>query len=256
GLTIVSGPGNLDKLKAFLASNYPVMISIGWESGGGHLCVVSGYDDQNKTVTIVNYDAQGGTYQVPYDKFQTEWGNHLNYMTAVVPLRDSRLDELRQQGDLRHPTPIYEGLTLSDFYVNQQSQVFVEAAYRYVTDWTDITVRVSFDQSESGLERQVNGSIAVRQKLATGWLLGMTVEKVSLRGQDDNWSTFTTAPLALYGSLQGPGFELKAGYQKGGFQASLVADLSRFWAGMGLQVDFSVDQTSGYRVFCSLTGTF
>lgn len=258
GLTLIAGPGNLTKLKAFLANNCPVMLSIGWQDGSGHLCVASGYDDEKGTLTIVNYDALGGTYEVKYADFEQNWARHLNYMTAVMPRRDARFDELRRAGDLRRPTPIYEGLTLSDFYVNPQSKVYVEGAYRFVTDWTDITVRVSFDQGQAGWARQLGGAVAIRQKVANGWFLGLTVEKVSLRhrnDQGDDWSHFTTAPIAIQASLQAPGFELRVGEELGGIQASLVADLGKFIAGLGMAVNVSVDD-QGYRVYATLSGTF
>jgi hypothetical protein len=253
GLTLVSGPGDLNKLKAFLANNYPVLVSIGWESGGGHLCVASGYDNATHTITLVNYDAEGGVVKVDENDFAKNWARHLYYMSAVLPRRDARLDEVAQAGDLRRPTPIYEGLTLSDFYVSPESKVFVEGAYRFVTDWTDITMRVNFDQSEEGLARQFGGSLAIQQKLATGWFLGLTVEKVSLRGQNDDWSSFSTAPISIYGSLKAPGFELKAGAEHGGFQASLVADLGHFIAGLGIAVNVSVDPDQGYRIYGTLS---
>ncbi len=256
GLSLITGPGDLTKLKTFLANKYPVMISVGWESGGGHMCVVSGYDDVGKTVTINNYDAEGGVYKVPYDEFLANWNRHMDYMTVVLPQRDTRLNDLNKAGDLRRPDQIYEGLTLSDFYVNQDGQVFVEGAYRYVTPYTDITVRVNFDQSESNIERQFNGSIAIKQQLATGWYMGLTIEKMSLRGKDDNWSSFATAPLSIYASLKAPGFEIKAGAEHGGFQASIAADLGKLIAGLGMNVNFSMDADKTWRLYATITGTF
>jgi hypothetical protein len=256
GLSLITGPGDMNKLKAFLANQYPVMISVGWESGGGHMVVVTGYNEANKTVTINNYDAEGGVYNVPYDEFMANWNRHLDYMTVVVPQRDTRLTNLNKQGDLRRPDQIYEGLTLSDFYVNQDGQVFVEGAYRFCTPYTDITVRVNFDQSEVGLERQFNGSLAIKQQLATGWYLGLTVEKLSLRGKDDNWSSFATAPVSIYGTLKAPGFEIKAGTEHGAFQASIAADLGKFIAGLGMNVNFSMDEDKTWRLYATLTGTF
>ncbi len=96
----------------------------------------------------------------------------------------------------------------------------------------------------------------MRQKIANGWYVGVTVAKMSLRGRDDDWSHFSTAPISIYGTLQGPGFELRAGGEHGAYQASLVWDLGRFLSGLGLSVNVAVDEDKSYRVFAQISGTF
>ncbi|HEY4243512.1 MAG TPA: papain-like cysteine protease family protein [Kofleriaceae bacterium] len=256
GLSLINGPGDLTKLKTFLANKLPVMVSVGWKDGGGHTVVVTGYDDRTGALTIDDWKADGTTSQVKYETFAADWSRHMNWMTVVSPQRDTRLAALQQQASgLRRPDQIYTGLTLSDFWVDQDGKVFVEGAYRYVTGDTDITLRVNFNQEEDGVARQLGGNLAIRRQVASGWWVGMTIDKVSLADRTDDWKSFATSPLALYGDLKAPGFELKAGAQEGGFQASLTADLSRLMAGLGLSVNYSRDQDGQFRLFASITGT-
>jgi hypothetical protein len=256
GLTAINGTGDLNKLKAFLAAGYPVMVSVGWEGGGGHYAVVTGYDEATKSFTIKSYDGEGGTNKVPYAEFAADWKRHKNYMTAVVPQRDKRLEPLIKSGDLRRPDQIYSGLTLSDFWVTGDGKVFVEGAYRYVGKSTDVTVRVNYNSSEEGLARQLGGSLAIRERVANGWWLGLKVEKMSLKGKADDWSSYRTAPIAAYGSLEGPGFELKAGGERGAFQASVAADLGKWISGLGVAANASVDAGGNYRVTGGVTWNF
>jgi hypothetical protein len=176
-------------------------------------------------------------------------------MTAVLPQKDPRLDALLQAGDPRRPTQIYPGFSLTDLWVTQQGTVYVEGAYRYIGKTTDVTLRVSFDSSETGLARRLNGSIAVQQKIADDWLVGIRIEKMSLQGRADDWSSFTTAPISVYGTLQGPGFELRAGEEQGAIQASIAADLGKVMAGLGLAASASVDADGTWRVMATLSGT-
>jgi hypothetical protein len=256
GATVVSGPGDLAKLRTFVAAGMPVLVQVGWASGGGHFAVVSGYDDAKKQLTIRSFDGEGGTNQVSYDEFESDWARAYHSYAVVLPRRDPRLDGLAAAGDLRRPTPIYEGLSLSDFWVTGQGKVYIEGAYRYVSKKTDVTVRVGYDSSETGLSRQLGGSIAYKQCLAPGWFVGFTVEKMSLLGQADDWHSFTSAPISLYGTLQGPGFVLTAGEERGGYQASIAADLGKLVAGMGLQANVVVNPDGSYRVSATLAGTF
>jgi hypothetical protein len=255
GLTLVTGPGDLNKLKTFLASGYPVLVGVGWNRGGGHAVVVSGYDDVNKTLTIKNWDDAGGTNTVSYDDFLPNWKRRFNGMTAVVPIRDHRLDALVRAGDPRRRDEIQPGLSLSDFWVTEKGAVFVEAAYRYVTEKTDLTVRMSFGSDEQALGRQLNGSIALRQRLAAKWLLGISVVKMTLKHQDDQWRSFTGAPLAVLISLDGPGFSIRMGEEHGAFDGAVAIDLGQFMAGLGLQVNASIDASGVYRLFGSISGT-
>jgi hypothetical protein len=77
-------------------------------------------------------------------------------------------------------------------------KVFVEAAYRYVTPSTDLTLRLSYNSDAKQLAQQLNGSIALHQRLADGWYLGVRILKMSLKYQDDQWYSFKGAPLAVY----------------------------------------------------------
>jgi hypothetical protein len=256
GLTLVSGVGNATKLKAFLAQGYPVLVSVGWEQGGGHAIVVSGYDEEKQSFIIDNWDGAGGKNTVKYADFLPAWSRRLNVMTAVVPTHDRRLDDLVRAGDVRRPDEIQPGLSLSDFFVTEEKKVFVEAAYRYVTASTDLTLRLSYTSDGTQLAQQLNGSIALRQHLADGWCLGVRIAKLSLKYQDDNWYSFTGAPLAVYASLQGPGFSVDVGEERGSFQASLAVDLGRFIAGLGLNVNGSIDADGRWSLNAGISGNF
>jgi hypothetical protein len=256
GLTLVSGVGNLTKLKAFVANGYPVMVSIGWQQGGGHAVVVSGYDDAQGQLIIDNWDGAGGSNRVAYRDFLPDWERRANIMTAVVPTRDPRLDALARAGDLRRPDSIAPGISLSDFFVTDDKKVFVEAAYRYVTGATDLTVRVSYNSDAATVAQQLNGSIALTQKLADGWTLGIKIIKLSLRRVDDDWQSVRGAPLAVSMSLGGPGFSIAVGEERGGFQGAFTADLGRFVAGLGLEVNVSVDAHGVWNLFANISGTF
>jgi hypothetical protein len=79
---------------------------------------------------------------------------------------------------------------------------------------------------------------------------------MSLKGQDDNWSSFSTAPVSVYGTVDGPGFQLKAGGERGAYQASVAADLGKFVSGLGAQANVSVDADGSYKVMGMISGTF
>ncbi len=208
-------------------------------------------------MTINNYDAKGNTVKVPYNKFSAEWSAHKNHMTVVVPKRDTRLEPILKAGaDARRPDTIAPGLSVSDFYVTKAGKVFVEGAFRHVSRDTDVTVRVNFNNREEALSRQLGGSLAVRQRVADGWWVGLKVEKMSVRGQDDNWSSFRTAPVAAYGSIEGPRFELRAGGERGAFQASAAYDLSRVISGMGVRASATVQPDGTYQIMGYASGTF
>jgi hypothetical protein len=260
GFTCINGPGDMTRLKAFIAAGYPVMVSVGWEGGGGHFAVVTGYDDNTKQLTIQNWDAEGHTTfrgaKPTFDEFDQDWARHLRLMTAVVPQRDPRLEPLMQMGDLRRPTITYPGFTLNDFFVTGDGKVFVEGAYRYVGDKIDVTVKVNFDTSQQTWESRIGGSLSLRQTLAPGWFVECTVTKMSLQGRTDDWTSFKTAPVSIYGALEGPGFELKMGTEQGGFQASFKEDLSKWFAGMGVQLSASVDDQGNYKVSGMISGTW
>ncbi len=254
GLTVVSGPGDRDRLRTLVAAGMPVMVQVGWPSGGGHFAVVSGYDDVAQTFTIRNWDGKGGTIDVGYREFETDWARAAHLMTAALPRRDPRFDGLEQAADWRRPTPIYQGLTLSDLWVTERGEVYVEGAYRYASDDTDVTVRVGFDSSEVGLARRLNGSVAVRRRLGDGWFVGLQITKLSVKGVDDDWHHFDTAPLAAYATVEGPhGFSVSAGGERGGFQAALAAQL---FGSLGLSANASVDADGTWRVTATLAGTW
>jgi hypothetical protein len=260
GLTAISGVGTVSRLKQYVASGFPVMVSLGWANGGGHFAVVSGYDDRAGTFTVKNYTARGNTDVVRAADFTAAWGRHQNLFTAVVPQRDPRLEKLLKAGEMTRPLKVYSGFSITDFWVDPK-RLFVETAYRYVNATTDVTLRVSFNSdefnpSDPGTMRWLNGSIAVRRKVTDGWFVGFRVEKLSLRKQNEDWKTFRTTPIGATATVEGPGFKLAVGAERGAFQASLAAELGRAIADLGLRVNLSVDTQGEYQLMGALAGTW
>lgn len=260
GLTAISGVSDGARVKRFLASGLPVMVSVGWANGGGHFAVLSGYDDARGTYRVRNWMANGATVDVPAAEFETAWGRHFNLMTAVVPRRDPRLEKLLKQAEGRAPAAVARGFSVTDFWCDPK-RLFVEAAYRWVTSATDVTVKVSFNSE--GLRwgaaeemRWLNGSIAVRQRVASGWYVGLRVEKLSLRNSPDEWQTFRATPVGAAMSVEGPGFNLAVAAERGGVQASLAVALGRSLADLGLKVNVSVTDQGTYNVAGVLAGVW
>jgi hypothetical protein len=181
-------------------------------------------------------------------------------MTAVVPRRDPRLEKLLKQAEGRAPAAVARGFSVTDFWCDPK-RLFVEAAYRWVTAATDVTVKVSFNSE--GLRwgaaeemRWLNGSIAVRQRVASGWYVGLRVEKLSLRNSPDEWQTFRATPVGAAMSVEGPGFNLAVAAERGGVQASLAVALGRSLADLGLKVNVSVTDQGTYNVAGVLAGVW
>ncbi len=260
GLTAISGVGDLARLEQFVASGMPALVGLGWKGGGGHFAVVSGYDKAAGTVTVRNWKADGQTRAVPVAEFEDAWGRRFHMMTSVSPRRDPRLAKLMTQGELRRDSPIARGFSLADFWVDDK-RVFVEAAYRYVTGDTDATVRVSFNSEglawgDASEMRWLDGSIAVRQRVADGWRVGFRVDKLSVRKQGDEWTSFRTTPVGAAVSVEGPGFELAVAAERGAVQGSLGLALAKRIADLGLRVNVSVDDEGQYNVMGVLAGAW
>lgn len=261
GLTAISLSTDLPRLKQFVASGMPVAVNVGWSNGGGHYAVVSGFDQTKRTLTIQNWHADGKAITVSETDFDVAWARHMRMMSAVSPRRDPRLAKLIAQGELRRPSNVSKGVSLSDFWVDKK-RVYVELAYRYVTADTDATVRVSFNSeglgwSDTAAAQWLNGSIAVRQRVAAGWHVGFRVNKLSVRGDGANeWSSLRTTPIAAGLTVEGPGFELSVATERGGVQGSLGVALAKRIADLGLKVNVSVDAEGRCNVQGVVAGTW
>jgi hypothetical protein len=260
GLAAISGPSDTARVKRFLAAGLPVMVTVGWANGGGHFAVLSGYDQARGTLRIRNWQANGTTDDVRVADFEAAWARHLNYMTAVVPRRDPRMEKLLKQAEGRSPANVARGFSITDFWCDPK-RLFVEAAYRWVTPNTEVTVKVSFNSE--GLRwgrteemRWLNGAIAVRQRVASGWYIGVRVEKLSLRNAPDEWQTFRATPVGAVVSVEGPGFNLAIAAERGAVQGSLAVSLGRTLADLGLKVNVSVTDQGNYNVAGVLAGTW
>lgn len=261
GLTAISLSTDLPRLKQFVASGMPVAVSVGWSNGTGHYAVVSGFDQARGTLTIQNWHADGKAVTVSDAEFDVAWARHMRMMSAVAPRRDPRLAKLLAQGELSRPSKVAKGVSLSDFWVDKQ-RVYVELAYRYVTADTDATVRVSFNSeglgwSDAAAMQWLNGSIAVRQRVAAGWHVGFRVDKLSVRREGaSEWSSLRTTPIGAAVSVEGPGFELSVATERGGVQGSLGVALARRIADLGLKVNVSVDAEGRCNVMGVVAGTW
>lgn len=260
GLTAIAGVSDTARVKRFLASGLPVMVSVGWANGGGHYAVLSGYDQARGTLRVRNWLADGATADVPVADFEAAWARHFNIMTAVVPRRDPRMEKLLKQAEGRALAGVPKGFSITDFWCDPK-RLFVEAAYRWVTPTTEVTVKVSFNSE--GLRwgaademRWLNGAIAVRERVATGWYVGLRVEKLSLRNTPDEWQTFRATPVGAAVSVEGPGFNLAVAAERGGVQGSLAVSLGRSLADLGLKVNVSVTDQGAYNVAGVLAGTW
>jgi len=260
GLTAITGVSDTARVKRFLASGLPVMVSVGWANGGGHYAVLSGYDQASGTLRIRNWSANGATEDVRVADFEAAWARHFNIMTAVVPRRDPRMEKLLKQAEGRAPAGVPKGFSITDFWCDPK-RLFVEAAYRWVTPTTEVTVKVSFNSE--GLRwgsademRWLNGAVAVRQRVARGWYVGLRVEKLSLRNSPDEWQTFRATPVGAAVSVEGPGFNLAVAAERGGVQGSLAVSLGRSLADLGLRVNVSVTDQGTYNVAGVLAGTW
>lgn len=259
GFSIISGPGTMTDLKTYLAHGYPVMVSIGWPNGGGHYAVVTGYDDASRTLTIDSYNADGAVTRVPYSEFQENWGRHLNLMTVAHPQRDARLSALRQAGRISRTAQIQEGLSLSDIWVTQRLELFVEAAYRYRGTHDDLTVRLNVMTSESRYSTadMFGGSVRYSHRFDDGTRIDFYAERLPIKGPTDGGSLETVLRnTAVYvGAQHGP-FGGRAGYERGVFQAQLQAELNRRLFSLGAEARVTVGPDGTFGVFLGAAGRF
>jgi tetratricopeptide (TPR) repeat protein len=84
---VVRVGGDLETLKAFIASDFPVLAEKGFEGTGfdgwmGHYQVVNGYDDA-AAAFYVQDSYKGPNIQIPYDDFLAHW-RAFNYTYLVI----------------------------------------------------------------------------------------------------------------------------------------------------------------------------
>lgn len=83
--------GNLDLLKSFIASGYPMLIekgeyqkdSDGHVSWMGHYQFITAYDDNAKAFTVQDTYIDGPNFKVSYEKLSNEW-RAFNYLFLVI----------------------------------------------------------------------------------------------------------------------------------------------------------------------------
>jgi len=90
---VVRVGGDINMIKAFIASGFPVIVQKGFEGAGfdgwmGHYQVVSAYDDTISQF-IVQDSYKGPDYPVPYDQFISEW-RAFNFTYIVIYPDDRR----------------------------------------------------------------------------------------------------------------------------------------------------------------------
>ncbi|MEW5870477.1 MAG: C39 family peptidase [Chloroflexota bacterium] len=84
---VVRTGGELDVVKAFLSSDFPVLVETGFEGANfdgwmGHYQVVSGYDDARQ-VFYVQDSYKGPNQAIAYEKFQRDW-RAFNFTYLVI----------------------------------------------------------------------------------------------------------------------------------------------------------------------------
>lgn len=259
GYDAISGPGTFEDLRTYLAHGHPVMASIGWKNGGGHYVVVTGYDDRRQVLTIDNYRVKGAVDEVPYAEFQAAWGRHRNLLLVAAPHPDGRLRRLREAGRVSREAEIAEGLSISDIWVNQELQVFVELAWRYRGRSDDLTVRLSVDtaEGEHGLADVFGGSVRYTHRFGPDTSVTLYAEKLSTKGPHDAASVRAVLEnVAVYVGARHEGLSGRVGWERGAFQAELELELNGRLASLDASARVSVGPDGALAVFLGLSGTF
>ncbi|MGC9318836.1 MAG: fumarylacetoacetate hydrolase family protein, partial [Armatimonadota bacterium] len=122
--------------------------------------VVSGYDDASGTLKIDNYTTKGEVDSVSYDRFRADWKRHANLMWVAHPQKDARLDGLRAAGRLSREAEIAEGLSISDIWVNERLEIFIETAYRYRGTKDDLVLRLNGEVKQQANTREMIFNVA------------------------------------------------------------------------------------------------
>jgi hypothetical protein len=259
GFSLISGPGTFEDMKTYLAHGYPVMVSVGWENGGGHYATVTGYDEKKRELIIDSYKADGKVDRVPYDKFQADWGRHKNLMMVAHPQRDARLEDLRKAGRLSRKAEVQEGLSISDIWVTQRLQFFVEAAYRYKGTKDDLTLRVNVNTAEQdrGALNMVGGSVSYTHRFDENTSVNIYAEKLATRRTPDAQNVQDLLKdVAVYVGAQHKGLSARAGYDRGAFQAALQAELNTRLGAVGAEARVNIGKDGNYSVFLGVAGRF
>lgn len=257
--SVVSGPGDLADLRTYLAAGYPVMVSIGWANGGGHYALVTGYDDRRQVLTVDNYRVKGTIDEVPYADFEETWARHRNLMVVAHPQKDGRLARLRQAGRLSRDAEVAEGLSISDIWVNERLELFVELAYRYKGTKDDLTVRLSVDTAEGeyGLADVFGGSIRYTHRFDADTSITVYAEKLSVKGRHDADSvTSILENVAVYVGAKHKGLSGRVGWERGAWQAELELDLNGRLGALDASARVSVTPDGQLAVSLGLSGTF
>jgi hypothetical protein len=271
GYGVISGPGTLEDVRTYVAHGYPVMVSVGWPSGGGHYAVVTGYDQARGTLRVDGWHADGRVAEVPYAEFAEHWGRHLNLMMVAHPQRDVRLAELRRQGRVSRPDHIAEGLSLSDIWVTQRGELFVEGAYRHRGPRDDVTIRVNVQTPERALDmsERLGGSVSWQRRLGPATVASFYAERVPTRepwARPANGASRTDGEIADYvlgtsaayvGLAHGP-VAARVGWDRGAVQAAVRAEVERPRDGLHVAAEARAAMGPGgfYTVFFGASGRF
>lgn len=259
GYSLVSGPGDVGELKTYVAHGYPVMVSVGWANGGGHYALVTGYDEARGTLKIDNYGAKGAINEVPVEKFAADWKRHENVMWVAHPQKDRRLEKLRKAGRLSREAEIAEGISISDIWVNERLEMFIEVAYRYRGTKDDLTIRGNINTAEGvhGLEDVFGGSIKYTHRFNADTSITLYAEKLSTTGNHDAESVANLLEnVAIYVGAKHKGLQARAGWERGSFQGELELDLNGRLGSLDASARVSVDPNGRVAVYLGLSGTF
>ncbi len=258
GFSIISGPSSFNDLRTYLAHGYPVMVNVGWENGGGHYAVATGYDDKTGTIQIDNWEANGKKISVPYGEFKEAWARHKNLITVVHPQADARLSQLRSAGKLSRTAQIQEGVSLSDVWVTQRLEFYVEGAFRYRGTNDDFTLRLNTltPAPGSGDRAAFGGAASWAHRFGDGTEVNIYAERLPLRSVEPETIDSILRTSSIYAGVRSGPVAFRAGYERGGFQARLQAELNRRLYSVGAEARVSVTPEGTLSVFVGAAGTF
>ncbi len=296
GLTVISGPGTLEDLKTYVANGYPVMVSVGWQGGGGHYAVVTGYDDATGNLQINGYrfptgatrqSGGGALDQVSYSEFAADWGRRLNEMLVVHPQRDERLTPLREAGRISRTAEVQEGLSITELWFDRRAlwearttsarpaaadqspiDVHLQMGWRARSRNGDLTIlRVGFTTAEianPNNPRTANNNALdpFSWRLDSSQTVGairfnLHFSRIAQNGPEDSRDLEAVVRnTALTLGLESGGFSASAGYEREQVQARFQYVLNSQLGSLHADARVAVGPNGDFNVFIGATGTF
>jgi hypothetical protein len=247
GFSLISGRGNMNDLRTYIAAGYPVMAAVGWPDGNGHYATVISYDDKTNKLVIDNWNGDGKRDTVSYGDFMTAWKRRSQAIMVVDPVRDERLRELRASGLLSREAKVQPGLSLSDLWITASGDFLVEGAYRKTWAHDDLTMRVNFS-SNSFQKEAVGEVLSYTHRFSEHDAVNLYLDHRPALG-----TVGTASTTAVYLGIQHGGLEARVGGEQGGFQAEtrFAKKIDKNWE-INADARVSVAQGQGTRAFFTI----